>query len=208
VVLLNPGREVKRCHTLSVANVEGAHRVVRHLIELGHRRVAILRGPERNVDAEQRLQGYHAALSEAGLQPIEAEGGFTESGGYAATQELLRRQPRPDAIFAANDGMAVGALGALRQAGIHIPEDIGLAGFDGIAMAAYLHPPLTTVQVDPYRLGERAVQILLESMRAGGAGGIHHEIIRTALVVRETCGAALRGRGVERGPAQQPETEA
>jgi LacI family transcriptional regulator len=195
VVLLNPGRDARRCHTLAVANVEGAERVVRHLIDLGHRRVAIVRGPDRNVDAEQRLQGYRAAMSQAGLEPIETEGAFTEASGFAAAQHLLRRDPRPTAIFAANDGMAVGALSALRQAGVGVPDEMALAGFDGIATAEYLHPPLTTVQVDPYRLGERAVQILLESLRDGTAGAVHHEVVRTALVVRETCGAPRGSNG-------------
>lgn len=206
VVLLNPGRDAKRCHTLAVANVEGAERVVRHLIDLGHRRIAIVRGPDRNVDAEQRLQGYRSALSNAGLETVEVEGAFTESSGFAAVGKLLALDPRPTAIFAANDGMAVGALSALRQAGVSVPEAMALAGFDGIATAAYLHPPLTTVQVDPYRLGERAVQILLEALRDGGAAAIHHEVVRTALVVRETCGAGRNGNSHATRNPDHPET--
>lgn len=194
VVLLNPGREVRRCSTIGVANVEGAERMVRHLADLGHERIAMIRGPERNVDAEQRLEGYRSALALLGRAPIEAQGEFSEASGHAATRELLALRPRPTALFAANDAMAVGALAALRQAGLRVPEDVALVGFDDITTAAFLHPPLTTVRVDPFGLGERAVAVLIQALQDGHLS-VSHQILRTTLVVRETCGAHARSGG-------------
>src|SRR5262249_26231172 len=126
-VLLIPEVPAAGCDSVSIANAEGAGMLVRHLIGLGHRSIAAITGPERNIDARQRLDGYRAALVAAGIRPstqLELRGNFTEQSGYEAARELLRRRTRPAAIFAANDYMAVGALGALHDAGIRVPEEI------------------------------------------------------------------------------------
>jgi len=189
MVLLNPGSPVRHADTLSIANVQGAEDMVRHLARLGHRRIAFVCGPGHNIDAEQRLRGYRQALRALGLPPLEAPGAFTEASGYDAALELVRATPRPDAIFAANDAMATGVLGALREAGVRVPQEIAVAGFDDIASAAYLDPPLTTVRVEPARLGDLAVERLLEAI-AQPAQRRSHEEVATSLVVRRSCGAA------------------
>ncbi len=195
VVLLNPAVPVRRSHTLSIANFEGASSLVRHLLGLGHTRIAFVRGPERNIDAEQRLLGWRSALREAGIEPgtdLEAQGDFTESSGFEAARDLLARTPRPTAIFAANDYMAVGVIGALREAGLRVPEDIAVAGFDDIAIARYLDPPLTTVRVESFRLGQRGMELLLEALKPGASDGtMRHEVLPTTVVVRRSCGADL-----------------
>ena len=200
-VLLNPERDVPGRDSISIANFEGAHAVVGHLLALGRRRVATIRGPEQNIDARQRLEGYRAALLEAGLEPseeLEVRGNFTERSGYEGALELLERRPRPTAIFAANDHMAVGVLGALQDSHVRAPEDVAVVGFDDIPMARYLTPPLTTVHVDMTRLGQRAVEMLLEPGLAKDGEG-RREILPTTLVIRSSCGSKPpRQRGRER----------
>ncbi len=200
LVLIDPGPGFEACDIITIANQAGASAVVRHLVGLGHRRVATITGPERNADARQRLEGYRAALRASRVKiprGYEIPGDFTEPSGYAAVARLLALDPRPTAVFAANDYMAIGVLGALSDAGVRVPEDIAVVGFDDMAMARYLNPPLTTVHVDAFRLGERAVEILLAKPRSRAGGRPHHEVLPTALVVRSSCGStsALEARG-------------
>ncbi len=198
LVLIDPGSGFEGCDTLTIANRDGARSVVRHLLDLGHRRIATVTGPPRNADSRQRLEGYRAALREAGAErsgELEIPGDFTEPSGYEAVARLLALDPRPAAVFAANDYMAIGVLGALSDAGLRVPDDIALAGFDDIPMSRYLNPPLTTVRVDAYHLGERAVEKLLEKPRPSRPS--QHEVLPTMLVVRSSCGssAATEARG-------------
>ena len=200
MVLIDPGSGFDGCDTLAIANQAGASAIVRHLAGLGHRYVATITGPPRNADARQRLEGYRATLRAVGAghpAGFEIPGDFTEPSGYAAAARLLALDPRPTAVFAANDYMAIGVLGALSDAGVRVPEDIAVVGFDDIAMARYLNPPLTTVHVDAYRLGERAVELLLENPRSRAARRALHEVLPTTLVVRSSCGSssALQSRG-------------
>lgn len=191
-VLINPGRVVKGCDSVSIANYEGAYAVVRHLIALGHERIAVVGGPEGNTDAHQRLAGYRAALAESGIEipsGYELSGDFNEGSGEKAAQRFLGLRRRPTAIFVANDRMAIGVLGALGAAGVAVPDEIALAGFDDIEVSQYLHPPLTTVHVDAFRLGERAFERLMLRMDPDQDHGDAHEILPTTLVVRASCGA-------------------
>ena len=193
LVLIDPGSGFEACDTISIANQSGASAIVRHLVSLGHRHVATVSGPARNADARQRLEGYRAALRGSAAEissGYEILGDFTEPTGYAAVARLLALEPRPTAVFAANDYMAIGVMGALSDAGVRVPEDIAVVGFDDIAMARYLNPPLTTVHVDAYRLGERAVEMLLAKPRSRVAGRPHHEVLPTTLVVRSSCGSS------------------
>ncbi|HEY6196381.1 MAG TPA: LacI family DNA-binding transcriptional regulator, partial [Candidatus Eisenbacteria bacterium] len=187
VVLLGPGSEVPDFDTVAIANYDGAYAVVRHLERLGHRRIATITGPARNIDARQRLEGYRAAMREAGVtgtRSLEVVGDFTEPSGFQATQALLGLSPRPTAVFVGNDVMAVGVLGALRDAGLHVPRDMAVAGFDDIAIARHLTPPLTTVHVDAYQMGERALHRLLRRDPGEPAPARSHEVLPTWLVVR------------------------
>jgi LacI family transcriptional regulator len=193
VVQLNPEVPLPGCDSLSIGNFQGAYAVVRHLVDLGHGPIATITGPPQNIDARQRLDGYRTALRDAGIEPDPAQefhGDFTERSGYEAAREMLRQQGRPTAVFVANDHMAVGVLGALQEAGRVVPDDVALAGFDDIPMARYLTPALTTVHVDMFQMGERAVEMLVDLERpAAGAEG-RHEVLPTRLVVRGSCGAS------------------
>jgi LacI family transcriptional regulator len=193
VVLLGPGADVPDFDTVGIANHDGAYAVVRHLHRLGHRRIAVLTGPARNLDALQRLEGYRAAMREAGVtstRPLEVGGDFTEPSGYQGAQALLRLSPRPTAVFVGNDVMAVGVLGALRDAGVRVPKDMAVIGFDDIAISRHLTPPLTTVHVDAYQMGERALHRLLRHDQGEPAPSRSHEVLPTWLVVRASCGAS------------------
>lgn len=202
VVLLNPPARLDRCPTVSIANDAGARLVSKHLVDLGHRRIATIKGPPGNVDAECRLRGYRAVLKEAGFaadSTLELTGDFTESSGYRAADALLALDPRPTAVFAANDCMAIGLLSALHDRGIRVPGDMAVAGFDDIAMAQYLSPSLTTVRVDAYELGERAFRSVLAAIRSPTPSRRSHEVLTTTLVVRHSSGA-------DRRPAHSPKS--
>ena len=191
VVVLDPGLGLSDCETISIANHDGAFQAVRHLAGLGHRRIATVTGPARNIDAQQRVAGYRAALADAGIAhdpALEIEGDFTEPSGYRAVEALLQLSPRPEAVFFGNDNMAIGGLAALSSAGLRVPEDLALAGFDDIAMARYLTPALTTVHVDLIEFGARALRRLL-ALKDHAADVPRHEIVGATLVVRRSCGA-------------------
>ena len=192
VVLLNPRSQVAGCGSVSVANLDGAYAMVDHLARLGHRDIAMIKGPPGNVDSEERLSGYRRACRDAGLEPgqaFEIQGDFTESSGYQAAADILALSPRPTAVFAANDYMAIGLLSALHAAGIDVPREMAVAGFDDIAISQYVNPPLTTVHVDAYLLGQRAIQQWISSLHSASPANRKQEVLPTTLVVRNSCGS-------------------
>lgn len=191
VVLMNPGSRVEGCSTVSIANFDGAYAAVDHLLGLGHSSVAVIKGPSGNADAEGRLRGYRRALHNAGIEPVSAlefEGDFTESSGYEVARRILQHVPRPTAVFASNDSMAIGLLSALGTHGVGVPRDMAVVGFDDIAISRYISPPLTTVHVDAYELGARSVRLLISMGRGAGPTTCSHEVLPTTLAVRHSCG--------------------
>jgi len=190
-VLLDSPIKNKRYPTLNIDNFAGANAMVRHLLDVGHENVALITGPAGNFDAQEREKGYRAAMAaHAPKAPINiVNGDFTEESGYRAGRELLAQKARPRAVFAANDMMAVGCLAAFREAGLHVPADIALAGFDDILLARYITPPLSTVRVRIADLGKTALQLLAELIdgKAQSAHGAH--TLGCDVVVRDSCGA-------------------
>jgi LacI family transcriptional regulator len=162
IVLMSSAAGGTQYAAISVDNYSGAYAMVAHLVGQGYRRIAFLSGPADNFEARERLRGYSAAL--AALTPQAAaqvyEGDFSEESGQRVGQMLAAAHNRPDALFAANDMMAIGALLALRQAGIELPSQIALAGFDDIRIARYVTPALTTVRVPIADLGMQALELL------------------------------------------------
>jgi LacI family transcriptional regulator len=146
-------------------NKEGAADLARALIDLGHRDFAVISGPQILTTVTHRLQGFREALEDAGIAlPPEAvvDGTFTRDGGYSAAQELVRRGLKSTAIFALSDVMAIGALTALREAGVDVPGQVSLAGFDDIPIVRDLVPALTTIQLPLVQMGERAMSLALD----------------------------------------------
>ena len=199
VVLLCSVPRGHEVDSLTIQNCRGARDMVRHLIALGHKRIAIIKGSAGNYDAAERLRGYRTALREVGIavdQSLERAGDFTEAGGYAATTELLALRQRPTAIFAANDSMAIGALSALRESGVQVPEEMAVAGFDDIPLARFMDPPLSSVHVPICELGARAVEMLLHGVTNKNEHERRRERVSTELVIRRSTG----GESAERPP--------
>lgn len=191
VVLLNCFVDGDDFDSLTIDNFGGAHAMVRHLLAAGHRRIAFIRGAERNHDAAERLRGYRAALEDGGIEwdeALEFDGDFTESRGHVAAKRITAMPRRPTAVFAANDSMAIGALAAIREAGLGVPDDIAVAGFDDIPISRYMSPPLTSVRVRISEMGERAVHMLLRAIERKNQHVKRQERLPTTLVIRESCG--------------------
>ena len=184
-----PGAEIP---WVDVDNVQGARLAVEHLIRLGHRRIGMItNAPMLYVSAQQRLEGYRQALSAAGLsydEHLVGYGNFDEQSGVEAMQALLRLDDPPTAVFVASDMVALGALKAIWDKGLRVPEDIALVGFDDITTARFTTPPLTTVHVPALRLGEEVGRVLLDVIEFGFSPQ-PQVLLPTSLVVRASCGA-------------------
>ncbi len=193
---------------VTVDNVEGTRIGVAHLLSLGHRDVALLGGPSRHSTATERRQGYEQALLAAG-RPIRPDiiyhGDFRERGGYDGMNALLALPRRPTAVFVANNLMTLGAFRALHEAGIRIPEEVALVGFDDMPWATSLNPPLTAISQPSQEIGSSAADLLLDRI-ARPDRAIRHLILETKLVVRASCGASLlkaRPKGRSRHAREQ-----
>lgn len=191
VVLVNTAAPDADLPTIMSDNEGGGRMVAAHLLGLGHRRFGYLMPPPRNVDAPARLAGVRRALAGAGLPRdalTTARGEALVGGGEAAAIELLDRAPGVTAIVAYNDLMAIGALRALRRCGRRVPADVSVAGFDDVALAAYVDPPLTTIAQRTDEMGRWAVARLIGE----GAGGPSSVRLPVDLQVRESTGPAPR----------------
>ncbi len=177
--------------SLAIDNHGGAVSMVRHLISLGHQDIAFLSGPRGNQDSSERRRGWRDAMHEAGIAPrtaLEFKGDFSDESGFWAGREILKSSPRPTALFAANDAMAIGCMAAFQEASLSIPHDISIGGFDDIPFARYTAPPLTSVRASIGDLGTRAIARLLNAIGAGPSHSPHHETLGVTLVVRESSG--------------------
>jgi LacI family transcriptional regulator len=168
LVLLSSGGGGGQHPTFAIDNHAGAFAITRHLIDTGRRRIAFIAGPSDNIEAAERLRGYRAALAAAGIAGEQvAKGDFSERSGLLAARQMLAAGA-PDAIFAANDMMAIGCLEALREAGLAIPRDVALAGFDDIPVARFLDPPLTTAGAPIAEIGRQAIDCCIELIAQHG----------------------------------------
>ncbi|HWZ58627.1 MAG TPA: LacI family DNA-binding transcriptional regulator [Gemmatimonadaceae bacterium] len=192
VVLINAADGAGAFDTITVDNYGGAYAMVRHLLATGRDKVAIITGSPRNHDARERLRGYSAALWDGGAEwraDWEIPGDFTEAGGYRAAKALAMLDPRPNAVFAANDAMAIGALSAFRELGLLVPVDIAVGGFDDVPMSRYMSPPLTSVHVAISELGVQAMTTLLDAVRDQNQHVRRRIVLSATLRVRDSCGA-------------------
>lgn len=186
-VLINAQLPDSGYPALSIDNYRGATAMVEHLVGAGHQRIAFIGGPADNFDARERARGYRDALARLLPEqaPWELDGDFDEASGYEAGRKALEAKVRPDAVFAANDMMALGCLYAFNQAGVRVPEDIALAGFDDIPLARFVHPPLTTMRVNIAELGGMAMRRLLQGIEAAPADAAP-QLLSPELIVRSS----------------------
>ncbi|WP_055477912.1 LacI family DNA-binding transcriptional regulator [Sphaerimonospora mesophila] len=165
-------------------NVGGAEKAVRHLLERGRRRIATIAGPQDMIGGQDRLTGYRDALRACDRRSIVAVGDFTRESGAVAMRHLLEDDPALDAVFVANDLMAIGALQTLRQAGRRVPDDVAVVGFDDIEAARYTEPPLTTIRHPIVEQAVAMVRLLLGLFEGGPAAPV---ILPTELIIRESA---------------------
>jgi LacI family transcriptional regulator len=173
--------------SIHLDNPAGARAVVDHLVAIGRKRLVHIAGPGANMDAQERAEAFREATARHGVESVIVHGDFEEESGETAIRSLLERAHAFDAVVAANDNMAIGALQALRAAGLRVPEDVAVAGFDDIPLAK--HIGLTTVRVRIAELGERALSRLLGTLATGDAAG--DELHAPELVVRATTDPAV-----------------
>nr|BFF09491.1 LacI family DNA-binding transcriptional regulator [Microbacterium flavescens] len=180
-----PVRERERDYYVDVDNVRGGHDATTYLIERGHRNIATITGPLTMPAGVDRLRGYRDALHAWELpEGMVVDGNFTADGGADAMRAILEAGERPDAIFIASDLMARGALSVLANAGIRVPDDIALMGFDDSPVATSVTPQLTTMRQPSFAQGERMATVLLDLL--AGRHPRHVTILETELVVRES----------------------
>ena len=192
VVLVSSGRAGVDLPTVSVDQVAGGRLATEHLLASGRGAVLHVAGPQEWYDARDRMRGWREALEGAGLTvPEPRTGGWSAADGYAVGVDLVR-SGLPDAVFAANDQLALGLLAAFAQAGVRVPQDVAVVGFDDEPGTAFYTPPLTTVRQGFDELGRRAVQSVADAL--AGAAPVDH-VIAPELVVRRSSGVAQGSAG-------------
>jgi LacI family transcriptional regulator, xylobiose transport system transcriptional regulator len=194
-VVLDPtGEPLHQTPSVGATNWSGGLAATRHLIELGHRRIGLLGGPRSMLCAQARLDGYRAALAAAGV-PVDSKlvraGQFTVEDGQRHGRSLLRLSDPPTAVFAANDLLAMGLYAAARDAGVRIPEDLSVVGFDDLEFTGWCGPPLTTVRQPLVEMGVAAANLVL-TLAAGREPAQARVELATTLVVRGSTAAPGR----------------
>ncbi|KAB8143842.1 LacI family transcriptional regulator [Chloroflexia bacterium SDU3-3] len=189
---------------VDIQNQECAYIAVRHLLSLGHRRVATITGPLYTASGCDRRDGYKQALLEQAI-PIDPDlivaGDYAQDKAAAAMQLLLALPQPPTAVFAANDMMALGAIRAIRAAGLRVPEDIAIVGFDDISAPVIADIGLTTIRQPVSEVGMAAANLLIDQLESQEISPAYR-YLPTELVIRESCGAHLHGAGKEKGVLQ------
>ncbi len=188
VSLYQPAHGYERAPVVTFENRESSYALVKHLItEHGRKRIAYLCGPEHQRDSLEREAGYRDALAEAGLEPILGRGDYHERCAFETVSGWFSAGTNLDAIFTGSDEAAVGTLEALRHAGVRVPEDVAVVGFDDLRLARHLTPPLTTVRVSIGEGGYAAAHVLIKLIRGEV---VENTVLPTELVVRASCGCS------------------
>jgi LacI family transcriptional regulator len=189
VVLLNRPRSTSNFSSVTADNAAGGFLAGAYLADLGHRKIAHLTGPSDNPNLRDRARGFLRALAGRGnITPITIHGSQTFAGGCAMMQEALARDRGITAVFAGNDIIGFGAVRAIIEAGLSVPDDISIVGFDNVDLAAVIHPPLTTVHQPKYEMGRAAVEILLAASAHQKRPPLaEHRVLAVELIERQSC---------------------
>jgi len=174
--------------SVTVENYEGGYTAGKHLSQLGHRKIGIIRGPHNVTTSGDRIRGFNKALGESGIivsPEYVQEGLFDQESGYTCALRLLRLVPRPTAIFTANDLMAVGALSAVKASKLHCPQDVSILSFDGLSLTDFTDPALTGIVQPSYQLGHAAARLLLDRIN-GDTTPAKSIVLQTELKIRDS----------------------
>jgi len=199
VVVLDRRVNSRRVDQVRTDSVAGAYTLVRHLVELGHRRIAILTGRRIISTSVDRVAGYQKALAEVGVdvdQSLVRYGGYGLAGGYRMAHEVLAASPQPTALFAANNFIAFGALQALHEAGLRVPEDISLVCFDDLPEEWLIDPFLTVVGQPAYEMGHRAAELLFERLDGDDSKTARAIVLPGEFIVRRSSAPPSRATAV------------
>lgn len=192
-------------YTINCDDLHGGYLATRHLIDLGHRRIAHFVGNPEVVTTQARLSGYRRALEEAGLGPsahLEIPSGFLRQPGYDSAKALLQSgAPLPSAIFACNDLCAAGAIQALMEAGLSVPADIAIVGYDDTQFCTLIQPPLTSVHMPIEEMGAMAARMLMSLIEREEIPQ-PQPVLPVSLTVRQSCGASSANVNSETGPSR------
>ena len=193
IVYFGVGPRNDNVSSVRLNDEDGAYQATRHLASLGHTSIAMIAGPANEDCVQSRNAGFAQALQECGLAALPGgvlEGDWSATSGYQAMQQWLSAGLQFTALFAQNDRMAVGAIKAVREHGLHVPGDLAVVGFDDMPLASYFDPPLTTIQQDLVEHGRQGARILIE--RIEDLSHLpEHVVMPARLIVRESCGAKL-----------------
>ncbi len=182
-------------NVVKVDGVLGGRLATQHLLDLGHRRIGIIHGPRDRSTGAERLEGYLTSLRAGNVRPdpeLIHEGNFKQDSGYRLTKALLEVSPPPTALFCTNNLMTVGALQALRDRNVRLPDDLSLVGYDDMEWWTLTHPPLTTVGQPVYDLGREAMRLLLAQIGQEKARRPQRVVLKPELILRDSCGPPSR----------------
>jgi len=188
VVLLNKPRSISNFSTVTADNAEGGFLAGSYIADFGHKKIAHLTGPREDGNLRERGRGFLRAMAgRPDVAPMVIHGSHNFDGGYAMMRSALEREPGTTAIFAGNDVLAFGAVRAIIEAGLNVPSDISIVGFDNVEISAVIHPPLTTIHQPKYEMGRAAVEILLAAADQKKAVLPEHRILGVQLIERQSC---------------------
>ncbi|BEQ14541.1 LacI family DNA-binding transcriptional regulator [Desulfoferula mesophila] len=194
---------------VGIDNPRGAYLAVEHLVRMGHRKIALLMGPKNTSTGQDRLQGSLVCLENYGIEldpRLVVDGDFTRRSGYETTRDLLGQEVEFTAVFACNDHMALGVLDALGEAGLTVPQDVAVVGFDDIEMAGLPGVGLTTVSQKKTVMGRVAVDILLSRIKMESMETVRRVVLEPKLIIRDTCGFRARGSRYDATVSSQAKT--
>lgn len=174
---------------VAVDNMAAGYQATSYLLERGHRRIAYIHGSLDSRDTWERFRGYRRALAEYAICPVDdyiLVGGFRRDGGYQAACELVQQEPRPTAVFAANDQMAIGCILGFQDAGLAVPDDVSVIGVDNIPATELVKPQVTTIEQPTYEMGRIALELLVRSLKEPGSPR-GRQTLPVKLIERESC---------------------
>lgn len=204
LVTIGDRSDARNQGAIRIGNFDGACKAVRHLAAAGCERIAHICGPKENIDAQERLRGFSETVAALfpGSEPRVCQGDFAEGSGYTAMRTLLDGGNPPDGVFVGNDMMAAGVLHAAKEAGLDIPGELAVIGFDDIPLARFMSPPLSTLRVGVYEIGCRALELLIAAIEGDNGSKQTSFLISPELVVRESSKRVVVRPHQERGHRQ------